>query len=187
MSPRMRDLLTGGFGQLRHEPTAKRIRAVLGGGTVVDTTRALLVWEPRRIVPSYAVPDGDVTVQLILADPAAADAAGTIGARMPELSSRPVLDPSVPFAVHTAEGRAVDLSAGGRNRPGAGFYPADPDLAGYVVLDSRRSRPGMRRRSSPWPIPVTRSTASTSSPARARSGWNWTATSWPSLHSPRCF
>ena len=135
MSTRMRDLLTGGFGQLRHEPTGKRIRAVLGGGTVVDTTRALLVWEPRRIVPSYAVPDGDVTAELVLADPAAADTAGTIGARMPELSSRPVLDPSVPFAVHTAEGRAVDLSAGGQNRPGAGFYPADPDLAGYVVLD----------------------------------------------------
>ena len=135
MSTRMRDLLTGGFGQLRHEPTGKRIRAVLGGGTVVDTTRALLIWEPRRIVPSYAVPDGDVTAELVLADPAAADSAGTIGARMPELSSRPVLDPSVPFVVHTAEGRAVDLSAGGQNRPGAGFYPADPDLAGYVVLD----------------------------------------------------
>ena len=135
MSTRMRDLLTGGFGQLRHEPTGKRIRAVLGGGTVVDTTRALLVWEPRRIVPSYAVPDGDITAELVVADPAAADAAGTLGARMPELYSRPVLDPSVPFAVHTAEGRPADLSAGGQNRPGAGFYPADPDLAGCVVLD----------------------------------------------------
>jgi uncharacterized protein (DUF427 family) len=135
MSTRMRDLLTGGFGQLRHEPTGKRIRAVLGGGTVVDTTEALLVWEPRRIVPSYAVPDGDVTAELDVAGRAAADAAGTVGSRMPELSSRPVLDPSVPFAVHTAEGRPVDLSAGGQNRPGAGFYPADPDLAGYVVLD----------------------------------------------------
>ena len=61
MSTRMRDLLTGGFGQLRHEPTAKRIRAVLDGSTVVDTTGALLVWEPRRIVPSYAVPGDDVT------------------------------------------------------------------------------------------------------------------------------
>src|SRR6516164_2749446 len=135
MSTRMRDLLTGGFGQLRHEPTGKRIRAVLGGGTVVDTTRALLVWEPRRIVPSYAVPDGDITAELVVADPAAADAAGTIGARMPGLFSRPVLDPSVPFAVHTAEGRAVDVRAGGQDRPGAGFYPADPGLAGYVVLD----------------------------------------------------
>ena len=62
MSTRMRDLLTGGLGELRHEPTGKRIRAVLDGGTVADTTRALLVWEPRRIVPSYAVPAGDRVV-----------------------------------------------------------------------------------------------------------------------------
>ena len=135
MSTRMRDLLTGGFGQLRYEPTAKRIRAVLDGGTVVDTTGALLVWEPRRIVPSYAVPGDDVTAELVPAGQAAAGAAGSIGALMPELSGRPVLDPSVPFAVHTAEGRAADLSVGGQHRPGAGFYPADPDLAGYVVLD----------------------------------------------------
>jgi len=135
MSTRMRDLLTGGFGQLRHEPIAKRIRAVLGDGTVVDTARALLVWEPRRIVPSYAVPGDDVTAELVPADAADAGAAGTLGARMPELSERPVLDPSVPFAVHTAAGRAVDLRAGGQTRREAGFYPADPDLAGYVVLD----------------------------------------------------
>jgi len=135
MSTRMRDLLTGGFGQLRHEPTAKRIQAVLGGSPVVDTTRALLVWEPHRIVPSYAVPGDDITAELVPADAAAADAAGTTGARVPELSGRPVLDPSVPFAAHTAEGRAADLRAGGQSRPAAGFYLADPDLAGYVVLD----------------------------------------------------
>jgi uncharacterized protein (DUF427 family) len=131
----MRDLLTGGFSQLRYEPIGKRIRAVLGGSTVVDTTRALLVWEPRRIVPSYAVPDGDVTAELVPADAAAAEAPGTIGVRMPELSGRPVLDPSVPFALHSAEGRAADLRANGQTRPAAGFYPADPDLAGHVVLD----------------------------------------------------
>ena len=135
MSTRMRDLLTSGLGELRHEPTAKRIRAVLDGSTVVDTTRALLVWEPRRIVPSYAVPADDIAAELTSADTAATDAAGTIGAHMPELSGRPVLDPSVPFAVHSAEGRAADLKAGEQDRPGAGFYPADPGLAGYVVVD----------------------------------------------------
>jgi uncharacterized protein (DUF427 family) len=135
MSTRMRDLLTSGLGELRHEPTAKRIRAVLDGSTVVDTTRALLVWEPRRIVPSYAVPADDIAAELTPADTAATDAAGTIGAHMPELSGRPVLDPSVPFAVHSAEGRAADLKAGEQDRPGAGFYPADPGLAGYAVLD----------------------------------------------------
>jgi uncharacterized protein (DUF427 family) len=135
VSTRMRNLLMGGLGELRQEPTAKRIRAVLAGGTVVDTTRALLVWEPRRIVPSYAIPADDIAAELLPADTAAADATGTIGAHMPELSGRPVLDPSIPFTVHTAEGRAADVRAGEQNRPGAGFYPADPDLAGYVVLD----------------------------------------------------
>ena len=100
MSTRMRDLLTGGFGQLRHEPTGKRIRGVLGGATVVATTRTLLVWEPGRIVPSYAVPGQDLTADLMPDDTAAdaMDAMGVIGARMPGLSERPVLDPSVPFA-----------------------------------------------------------------------------------------
>jgi uncharacterized protein (DUF427 family) len=135
MSIRMHNLLMGGLGELRHEPTAKRIRAVLDGGTVVDTTRALLVWEPRRIVPSYAVPTDDIAAELMPADVAAADATGNLGAHMPELSGRPVLDPSIPFAVHSTEGRAADLRAGKQNRPGAGFYPADPGLAGYVVLD----------------------------------------------------
>ena len=64
MSSQVRELMASGFGQLRHEPTAKRIRAVLGGETVVDSTRALLVWEPRRIVPSYAVPAEDVHGEL---------------------------------------------------------------------------------------------------------------------------
>ena len=57
MSSQVRELMASGFGELRHEPTAKRIQAVLGGETIVDSTRAVLVWEPRRIVPSYAVPD----------------------------------------------------------------------------------------------------------------------------------
>ena len=135
MSTRMRNLLMGGLGELRHEPTGKRIRAVLDGGTVVDTTRALLVWEPQRIVPSYAVPADDIAAELAPADAAAADATGTVGVRMPELSGRPVLDPSVPFTKHSAEGRAADVRAGQQNRPGAGFFPADPGLAGYVVLD----------------------------------------------------
>ena len=43
---------------IRHTPTDRRVRA----DDVVDTTRALLVWEPRRIVPSYAVPLADVEV-----------------------------------------------------------------------------------------------------------------------------
>ena len=135
MSIQMRGLLAGGIGQLRHEPTAKRIRAVLGGATVVDSTRAVLVWEPRRIVPSYAVPVGDVAGEVVPAGAAAVGAADGAGVRMPDMSARPVLSPADPFAVHTAEGHTADVRAGGQDRPGAGFCPADPDLAGYVVLD----------------------------------------------------
>ena len=46
--------------ELRIHPTAKRIRAFVGGDPVVDSTTAMIVWEPRRIVPSYAVPIDDI-------------------------------------------------------------------------------------------------------------------------------
>jgi uncharacterized protein (DUF427 family) len=139
MSVQMHGLLASGFDDLRYEPIGKRIRAVLDGKTVVDSTRAALVWEPRRIVPSYAVPADDVRGDLAPATAAATadDAADDAGARVPALSSRPVLDPSVPFTVHTADGQAVDVRARDLDRPGAGFRPADPDLAGFVILDFR--------------------------------------------------
>jgi uncharacterized protein (DUF427 family) len=97
----------------------------------------MLVWEPRRIVPSYAVPVDDVRGELTPAASAAAGPAGDEGVPLPDLSDRPVLDPSVPFSVHSTDGQPVDLRAGGQDRPAAGFLPADPDLAGYVVLDFR--------------------------------------------------
>jgi len=135
MSTQVRSLLASGFGQTRYEPTAKRIRAMLGGATVLDSTRAMLVWEPRRVVPSYAVPVDDVRGELVPAGPAAAAVTDDTGFRMPDVSSRPVLDPSIPFAVHTAEGQVVDLRVGDQSRPGAGLRVADADLAGYVILD----------------------------------------------------
>lgn len=135
MSIQMRGLLAGGLGELRYEPTAKRIRAVLGGATVLDSTRAVLVWEPRRIVPSYAVPVRDVAGEVVRAGAAAAGAADGAGSRLPDVTGHAVLSPADPFAVHTAEGDVADVRAGGQDRPGAGFYPADRDLAGYVVLD----------------------------------------------------
>jgi uncharacterized protein (DUF427 family) len=137
MSSQVRELMASGFGQLRHEPTAKRIQAVLGGETVVDSTRAVLVWEPRRIVPSYAVPVEDVRGDLA---PAGAVSAGDgpgddVGVALADVTALRVLDPRVPFTVHSTAGEAVDLRAAGQVRPGAGFRPADPDLAGLVILD----------------------------------------------------
>jgi uncharacterized protein (DUF427 family) len=135
MGIQFRSMLAGGIGEVRYEPTAKRIRAVLSGETVVDSTRAVLLWEPRRIVPSYAVPEDDVRGELVPAGAAGADGVDQLGVRVPALSERPVLDPRIPFAAHSAEGDAVDVRAGGQVRPGAGFRPSDADLAGYVVLD----------------------------------------------------
>ena len=115
----MQDLLARARSELRHEPIEKRIRASLGADTVVDSTRALLVWEPRRVVPSYAVPRDDIHADLTKAPATNGQAAG-------------VLHPGIPFSVHTAAGEPVSID----DRVGAGFRLADEDLAGYVVLDS---------------------------------------------------
>ena len=140
MSSKVRELMASGFGELRHEPTAKRIQAVLGGDTIVDSTRAVLVWEPRRIVPSYAVPAEDVRGDLVPAGAgpgrAGADGPGDeVGVSLGDVTALRVLDPRIPFSVHSTAGEAVDLRAAGQVRPGAGFRPADPDLAGLVILD----------------------------------------------------
>jgi len=112
-----------GLGELRHEPTAKRIRAQLGEATVVDSTRAALVWEPRRVVPTYAVPVEDVRAELTPAGAAPADTE-EVGFSIPGLSSRPVLDPSIPFGVHTADGEVVDVQVTGQTLAAAGFRRA---------------------------------------------------------------
>jgi uncharacterized protein (DUF427 family) len=119
---RMLDAMNELRQQLRYEPTEKRVRAMLGRETVVDTTRAVLVWEPRRLVPTYAVPVDELRAELQPADTA------------PDTGVS-VLHPGIPFAVHSAEGRAVTVSAGGETREAAGFLPADPGLSGHVVLD----------------------------------------------------
>jgi uncharacterized protein (DUF427 family) len=135
MSARVRELLMSGIGRLRHEPTAKRIRAELDGITVVDSTRAVLLWEPRRVVPSYAVPVEDVRARLVPAAAPSVVAGDDVGVALPDVTQRPVLDPSIPFDVHTAVGQSVDVTTGGGVHAGAGFRPEDPDLADYVVLD----------------------------------------------------
>src|SRR3954470_13089741 len=112
MGTRMRDLLGQARGELRYEPVEKRVRV----GTGVDTTHPILVWEPRRVVPSYAVPVEDVRAHLT---PAPRDDAHADG----------VLHPGIPFGVHTAAGEPVTIA----ERVGAGFTLED--LPGYVALD----------------------------------------------------
>jgi uncharacterized protein (DUF427 family) len=131
MGIRVRDLLMGEPGELRYEPIDKRIRATVAGRPVVDTQRALLVWEPKRVVPSYGVPVQDVDAELV-ATPAAPSADPPAA---PELAGRPVYDPSIPFSVHTTERDELDLRVGGTERPGAAFRARDDALGGYVILD----------------------------------------------------
>ena len=50
------------FDELTYYPTSRWIRGMRGGDTIVDTTRALLVWEPGKNVPIYAFPHEDVTL-----------------------------------------------------------------------------------------------------------------------------
>ena len=115
----MRDLLAQALGELRHEPTERRVRASLGAagdrrqhagdprlGAAPRRARRSPC-RPRTSAPSWRRrprPNGDV--------------AG-------------ILHPGIPFAVHTAAGEPVSIE----DREGAGFRLADADLAGYVALD----------------------------------------------------
>ena len=133
MGVRMMELLTGQLDALRYEPTAKRVRVFLAGEPVADTSDARLVWEPRRVVPTYAVPAKALTAQLV---PAGAESGDEeTGYRLPSISDSPVLDPSVPFTTHTCGGTTFDVIAGDETAGRAAFRPDDSDLADYVVLD----------------------------------------------------
>src|SRR4051794_9418092 len=132
MSTSVGEAMMQQLGELRHEPIEKRIRATFGEDAVVDTTRALLVWEPKRVVPSYAVPVEDVAGEVV--DTGGDAPAATSEPEAPQLAGRPVYDPSIPFAVHTAEGRRAVVRARG-DREADAFRPSDPDLERYVILD----------------------------------------------------
>ncbi len=107
-----------GLTELRFAATPKRIRALLEGQTVLDTLDALLVYEPRRVVPRYAVPPGDLNMNLTEHDPSP----------VPELRA-PVLPPHH-NEWHTVPGRSLHLEGHGE----VAFRPDDPALGGRVVL-----------------------------------------------------
>ncbi len=134
MALRVGELLFQSTSQLRCEPTTKRVRARLGGRTVVDTTAALLVWEPRRVVPTYAVPVADLAAEPVEAPAPEEDRSLTIPLVTLGAGGPPVIE-SADFALHTAEGDEVTLRVDGADHAGAAFRPADPDLAGYLILD----------------------------------------------------
>ena len=104
--------------ELRYAATPKRLRALLDGRVVLDTRDALLVYEPRRVVPWYAVPPGDLDLELTEHDPSP----------VPELRG-PVLPP-IHNEWHTVPGHSLHLEGLGE----VAFRPEEPALGGRVVL-----------------------------------------------------
>src|SRR4051812_11585326 len=87
-------------GRVRLEPTAKRIRAYLGGQLVLDSTHAVLVWE-KPYYPTYYFPVGDVRAGVLTADD------------------------DTTHSPSRGDGQLYTLSAGGRQVPGAAVRYAD--------------------------------------------------------------
>jgi uncharacterized protein (DUF427 family) len=132
MTVNMGEQFVRDLGRLRFQPVLKRVRALSGDTVVADTTDAVLVWEPRRVVPSYAVPTTDLKVELVRPT---TDAAAVMSPVNME-GSPPVLDPRTGFAAHTAEGEPVSVRVGeDAVAELAGFRPSDPALTDHVVLD----------------------------------------------------
>jgi uncharacterized protein (DUF427 family) len=123
MSIAMRDLMDGALDAVRHEPTEWRLRCRLGDAEIVDTTRAVLVWEPRRVVPSYAVPVEDLRAELRPSGGVPPDDPGGI------------LHPGISFAVHSTEGESFDVAVGDTVLARAAFRVPDEELDEYVLLD----------------------------------------------------
>jgi uncharacterized protein (DUF427 family) len=103
-----------------------RLRALLDGELALDTQRGVLVWEPRRIVPVYAVPETDLQLRV---EPTAPQP------EPPDLETFPPMLGPDSFEPHTTPGTIVDLVTEDRRVARAGFRPDDRDLAGLVVLD----------------------------------------------------
>lgn len=134
MATRLSEVLIGTFPQFRYEPTAKRIRASHDGVPVVDTSHAYLVWEPRRITPIFAVPEQDLLAGLAPPSLPASDVEEHAFALRAGTAATS-LDPVTGFGRHTAPGEEFDVVTPSATVARAAFRPADPDLAGHIVLD----------------------------------------------------
>ena len=115
--------LMGLSDQFRFQPVTKRIRASYDGLPVLYTTQAALVWEPRRVVPMYAVPEPDVVAGLVPCPTPEAP---------PDLP--PILGP-VNFGWHLQDGESFTVQVGDRSFEAAAFRPTDPDLEGRVIFE----------------------------------------------------
>ncbi|HYI57722.1 MAG TPA: DUF427 domain-containing protein [Microlunatus sp.] len=131
MAVQLQDLLWGTLAELRYQPVPRRIRALLNGRLVLETMGAAVVWEPQRVVPTYALPIADVLADVTPAPPRSEPVTAT----PVRLGSTMLYDPSAPFAFHTTPGRELTLRVGDQDLDGVAFAPDDPALADYVILD----------------------------------------------------
>jgi uncharacterized protein (DUF427 family) len=123
MAVKISELLGTHLTALRYEPTAKRLRAEVDGHLIADTYNGMLVWEPKRLVPAYAIAEQDFSAQLVPSP--SREQAGT----------PPVLDPSNPFAQRITAGQVYDIRAADRTLTAAAFRADDPDLKNHLLLD----------------------------------------------------
>lgn len=131
MAVQLSELLWSVLDELRYQPVPRRIRAFREAELVLDTLGAAVVWEPKRVVPSYAVPMTDLLAEL----QPAPDRSDPVPAQPMRLGSSTIYDPSTPFAFHTIPGRELTARVGEHTLAGAAFVPEDPALAAYVILD----------------------------------------------------
>ena len=100
-------------GQVRTEPSAKRVRAYLGGEVVADTIHPVLVWEVPYY-PAYYFPVGDVRTDLLEPDGGTAHS------------------PS------RGDGQTYTVTAGGKRAPAAALRYTDspiPELRDLIRLE----------------------------------------------------
>jgi len=133
MAVKLQNLMTSALPELRYQPVVKHLRVALGDAPVADSDHAVLVWEPSRVVPQYAVPAADLAAELSPAPVPEREAKG-VPVQF-EAGGPTMLDPRSPFAVHTGDGEPLTVTAGDVRREGAAFRLHDPALPDYVVLD----------------------------------------------------
>ena len=109
--------------QLRTSSSPKRVRMLVGADVVADTRSPVLVWEPRRVVPEYALPEADL-IDLELVESA--------GQALPD-PLPPVLPPGH-FPWHTTPGTPLAVRHRSADLGQVAFRPEDPDLRGYVLF-----------------------------------------------------
>lgn len=100
---------------LRTEPCARWVRAYAGDTLIVDTRQPLLFWEGPVPVPNYAIPEGDVRLDLLTASAA------------PE-RWHPFFGPHGPVS------DVWDVTAGDTTIPAVAWRRDDPAFDGHVVV-----------------------------------------------------